>query len=196
MAQRYSNICVRYLHLGAFLCLSAACLCWADASRALTRAELYQARAPVADRSEAAQSAAFQEAMKMVLVKVTGRRTADEDPALAPLVTNARRYVQQCRSAPDNQLWVAFDGAAIERWLTQNGQPLWGQERPTTLVLLAVTTGAQTGVVVAIDDGSELKAAIDAAAAARGLPLLWPSAAELQRNRLDYPIVNSGSPSA
>ncbi len=41
---------------------------------ALTRAEMYQATAPVADRSEAAQTAAFQNAMKTVLIRVTGRR--------------------------------------------------------------------------------------------------------------------------
>jgi uncharacterized protein len=193
MAHHYSDICIRYLRLGVFLCLSAACLCWADASRALTRAELYQATAPVADRSEAAQSAAFQEAMKMVLVRVTGRRTADEDPAFAPLITSARRYVQQYRAAPDNKLWVAFDGSAIERWLTQNGQPLWGHERPTTFVWLSVPSGPQSGTVVSAEDGSELKAAVDAAAAARGVPLQWPSAADLQRNHLDYSALSSAS---
>ncbi len=73
--------------------------------------------------------------MKVVLVRVTGRRSAEDDPALAPLVGNARRYVQQYRATPDGQLWVSFDGPAIERWLTQNGQPLWGHERPTTVRL-------------------------------------------------------------
>jgi hypothetical protein len=112
------------------------------------------------------------------------------------LIANARRYVQQYRAAPDSQLWVAFDGPAIERWLTQNGQPLWGHERPTTLVLLAVQTSAQTGSVIATEDTSELKAAIDAAAIARGLPLVWPSGAELQKYHIDFPTVNNGPPSA
>ncbi len=129
----------------------------------------------------------------MVLVKVTGRRTADEDPALGPLITNARRYVQQYRSAPDNQLWVAFDGSAIERWLTQNGQPLWGHERPTTFVWMTVPSSGQSGTVVTAEDTSELKSAVDAAAAARGLPLQWPSASDLQRNHLDYSSLSSAS---
>ena len=156
---------------------------------------MYQAAAPVADRSEAAQTTAFQNAMKTVLIRVTGRRNADEDPALSALVSNARRYVQQFRAAPDGQLWVAFDGPAIERWLTQNGQPLWGHERPTTLVLLGVQTGAQSGSVVSTEDSSELKTAIAAAATARGLPLVWPSAAELQKFHIDYAAVSTGSPS-
>ncbi len=125
----------------------AAALCLGQNASALTRAEMYQATAPVTERSDAAQTAAFQNAMRTVLIRVTGRRNADEDPALSSLVSNARRYVQQYRAGADGQLWVAFDGPAIERWLTQNGQPLWGHERPTTLMLVAVQTGTQSGSV-------------------------------------------------
>jgi len=74
-------------------------------------------------------------------------------------------------------LWVAFDGSAIERWLTQNGQPLWGRDRPSTFVWLSVQAGAQAVKVLTADDTSELKGAIDAAAAMRGIPLIWPNAA-------------------
>ena len=74
--------------------------------------------------------------------------------------------MQQYRAAPDSQLWVAFDGAAIDRWLTQNDQPLWGHERPSTYVWLAVQTGPQSGTVITAEDTSELKTAIDAAALA------------------------------
>src|SRR5271154_6336284 len=155
MAKDYSDICARYLRLGgAFLCFGL-CLCMADASRALTRAELYQATVPSTEHCDTAQPATLETAMKIVLVRVTGRRTADGDPALAPLLSNARHYVQQCRTAPGGQLWVAFDGGAIERWLTQNGQPLWGHERPATLVLLAVPNGTQSGTVLTADDNSE-----------------------------------------
>ena len=175
------------------MCIAGFCL--GGAGLAVTRAEMYQATAPVADRSEAAQTAAFQNAMKTVLIRVTGRRNADEDPALSALVSNARRYVQQYRSAPDGQLWVTFDGSAIERWLTQNGQPLWGHERPTTLVLLGVQTSPQNGGVVTTEESSDLKAAIDAAALARGLPLVWPSGTELQKFHIDYSAVSNGSPS-
>lgn len=139
---------------------------------ALVRIEPFQATVPLADRSEAAQTAAFQAALRSVLVRVTGRRGADEESVFAPLVSNARRYVQQYRSAPDDQLSVTFDGPAIERWLAQNGQPLWGRERPSTLVWLMGPAG-----VVSTDDASELKDAIDAAAQQRGIPLIWPNAA-------------------
>jgi hypothetical protein len=195
MSQYFGVFCFRYLRPALIVCLSAAALCLGEAAHALTRAELYQATVPVAESCEAAQPATFQTAMKIVLVRVTGRTSAEEDPALGPLIGNAHRYVQQCRRA-GNRLWVSFDGPAIERWLTQNGQPLWGHERPMTFVWLTAQTGPQSGTVITADDTSELKMTIDAAAAARGLPLLWPSAADAQRNHLDYAGVNGAGPSA
>jgi hypothetical protein len=195
MAQHPGVFPLRFLRSAAILCLSLAALCLADAGFALSRAELYQATAPAPDRSEAGQNEAFAAAMKTVLVRVTGRRSAEDDPALSNLIANARRYVQQYRGAADNQLWVSFDGPAIERWLTQNGQPLWGRERPPTLVLLAAQTGPQSGTVITADSTSELKAAIDATAVSRGVPLSWPSGAELLRHHLDYATVNGAAPS-
>jgi hypothetical protein len=189
MSQYSSSFFDRYLRPAAILCLGFAALCAATSGIALTRTEVYQATTPQTDRSEAGQTAAFQAALRIVLVRVTGRQAAQDDPALAPLVGNARRYVQQFRAAADNQLWVAFDGAAIERWLVQNGQPVWGRERPTTVALVAVQTGAQSGTVITATDTSDLKQAIDAQAAYRGLPLLWPTAADVQKYRLDYPTI-------
>src|ERR1700688_3153210 len=174
MSKYFSVYLLRKFRPAAVFFFSFCALCLAAVWRALSRAELYQAKAPVADRSEAAQTAAFQAALTIVLVRVTGRRSVEDDPALAPLISNARRYVQQYRGAPDGQMWVSFDGPAIERWLTQNGQPLWGHERPTTFVWLTAQTGPQTGTIITADDTSELKTAIDAAAALRGGPVHRP----------------------
>jgi uncharacterized protein len=195
MRQYFETFSLRYLHRAAVLCLCAALFQLCATAQALTRTELYQATAPMTDRSEAAQTTAFQYGMRTVLVRVTGNRGADEDAALAPLVSNARRYVQQYRAAADGQLWMAFDGAAIERWLTQNGQPLWGRDRPATFVWLAAQTGSQSGEIITAEDTSELKAGVDAAALQRGLPLIWPSMADAQKNHVDYAAVNGGSPS-
>ena len=173
----YLDMDLRYLRFAAILGLSAAAACLTGAAFGAARVELYQTTASAADRSDAAQTAAFQAALKVVLVRVTGRRTVNDDPVFEPLFRDARRYVQQYRSVSDNQVWVAFDGPAIERWLTQNGQPLWGRERPATLVWLSVQSGPQAETVLTADSGSGLKAAIDAAAAMRAIPLIWPSAA-------------------
>jgi uncharacterized protein len=191
MTQYFSAFLGSRLRILAFLCFAGVLLHWADAAHAAARSDLFQATSPLLDRSEAGYTATFQAALKTVLVRVTGLRSADADPALNPLVNDARRFVQQFHPAPDNQLWVAFDGAAIERWLTQNGQPLWGRERPSTFVWLAVQTTPLAGIVLTRDDTSELKSQLGAQAAARGIQLLWPTAADLQNNRLDFAAVNA-----
>ncbi len=161
------------------------------------RVELYQVTVPKPDRSEASQDSAFESALGIVLVRVTGRRTAGEEAVFAPLKAEARRYVQQYRATPDNLFWVAFDGNAINRWLAQNGQPIWGRDRPATFVWLAMpAAGSQGGAVAKSDDSSDLKAAIDAEAAVRGIPLRWPTAAELQAHHIDYAAVANSSNAA
>jgi len=191
MTQYFSAFSGLTKRFWVLLCLTGVLLHGSEPAGAVARADLFQATAPLADRTEASYTAAFQAALKTVLVRVTGLRTADTDPSLAALVGDARRFVQQFHPAPDNQVWVAFDGAAIERWLTQNSQPLWGRERPSTLVWLAVQTNSQGGVVLTRDDSSELKLLLDAQATARGIQLLWPSAADLQGNHLDFAAVNA-----
>jgi hypothetical protein len=191
MARHHPGNHLQYLRYLALVCCFVAGLGFAAASVALTRAEIYQAEVPVADRSEAAKPAAFEAALRIVLVRVTGRRAADEDAAFAPLLGNARRYVQQYRDTPDGQLWVSFDAAAIDRWLAQNNQPLWGRERPSTFVWLTVPGGPQGGTVITAEDSSDLKTAVDAAAYQRGAPVIWPSAADLQRSHLDYAAVSA-----
>src|ERR1700683_3250727 len=185
MARILSDNFLRHLRLAVMLCL---------AGRAASAVEAYQVTVPLADRSEAAQTAAFQAALKVVLIRVTGRLGADEDPALAPLVGSARRYVQQYRAAPDQQLWGALDGPALGAWLTQNNQPVWGPERPPIFVWLTEQTGPQAGTVVAWTDSSELKHSIGAPADTGGSGLLWPSVGGLQKNNLDYAGVNNTSP--
>jgi hypothetical protein len=181
----------------ALLCIVGATLLQPDALQAAARPDLFQAPTPLADRSEAGYTAAFQTALKGVLVKVTGRRSVDGDPALAPLIAEARRYVQQFHPTADGQILVAFDGTALERWLAQNGLPIWGRDRPVTFVWLGVQSGAPDGgTIVTRDDASELKSLIDAEAAARAVPLAWPTAADLQSNHIDYAALGTMPPTA
>jgi len=146
---------------------------------AATIANLYQSTVPQAGRGEPAQSAAFQDALRDVLVRVTGQRDAPSNAALAPLVADARRYVQTFRPAPGGQVTVSFDGNAIENAVAASGLPLWGRERPTVLVWLAVDRGSQRLLIAAGAPGDERRA-VERAAAQRGLVLAWPSLGGLE----------------
>ena len=163
---------------GACALLFAAVM-WLGPARpadAVTVARLYEATVPLAERSEHGQDEALQEAMRQVLVRVTGQRNAAYEPALAPLVSDARRYVQQFRVVGTNQFFAGFDGAKVERLIVEAGQPVWGQERPGTLIWLEPVDGAGRPIV----DGralSTLRSAVERTAALRGLPVIWPTGA-------------------
>jgi hypothetical protein len=113
--------------------------------------------------------AGFAEAMRIVLVRLTGRRAAATDPALAPLVRDARRYVQIVRPATGSSApRITLDAAAIERSLLALEQPLWARERP---VVLGVIATAPAGA-----DAAATRTALENAALERGLPLRLMSA--------------------
>ncbi len=132
--------------------------------------DLYTVTVPNTGQNEAA----FRAAMSDVLVRVTGRRDAPALENLAPLVAQASRYVASYRRAPGNTLAVTFDGPAIENAIDASGLAFWGEERPLTLVWLAVDRGGGRRALVSASDTGEEKSRIEAHAARRGLPLVWP----------------------
>lgn len=133
-------------------------------------ADLYSVTVPNTGQNEAA----FRDAMRDILVRVTGRRDAPELENLAPLVAQASRYVVSYRRATGNMLAVTFDGPAIEDAIDASGLAFWGSVRPVTLVWLAVDRGGGRRALVNANETSEEKTRIEASAARRGLPLVWP----------------------
>jgi hypothetical protein len=160
------NLCAR-------IAASALLLASLDATAATVNG-MYEATVPLPDRSENGQALAFQDAMREVLVRVTGQRDAGTQPALEPLINDARRYVQQFRIVGNNQFFAGFDGAKVERAVIAAGQPFWGHQRPAILVWLAVDDGRARTLIDA-QSNSELKQAIERTAELRGLPIRWPS---------------------
>ena len=156
------------LGVGLVFCLLAAP---AEAARV---DGLYEAEAAFeTDRSEG-----FRAALGQVLVRVTGRRDVTERAEVQPLLGNAAAYAQQFRQPAPNRLWASFDGAALERELARLGQPVWGAERPSTLLWIAVDAGGGKRFVVASGDEFEeeaaLRAAVLEAARIRGVPMVFP----------------------
>lgn len=113
---------------------------------------------------EASGEAAYAEAMRTALVRITGRRAAAADPQFASLLQEARRYVQIFRPpAGASAARITLDAAAIERAVVQLGQPVWSRDRP---LVLAVVTSAPAAA-----DPSVVRTQLERAASERGLPL-------------------------
>lgn len=148
--------------------LRAGLLCFAlfavETAPAATVSGLYDAQVPVADRSERARNEAFGAALGAVAVRVTGRSDAAARLGAAAIAT-ARRYVQRYGYAGGGLLDVGFESAGIDQLLEQQGLPVWGRERPSIVVILP---SAIAGAV-------EARTAVEQAARARGIPLVWAS---------------------
>jgi hypothetical protein len=69
---------------------------------------------------------------------------------------------------------VGFDSVSVDKLLSDAGLPIWGRERPAILVVLGVDDGGGDRWVSAQAPTNE-RAAIERAAAERGLPLVWAS---------------------
>jgi len=102
-------------------------------------------------------------AMRLALVRATGRRDAASDSALAFLLGDAQRYVRSSRPGADGSTEVTLDGVAIERALLAAGRAVWPAERPLTLVVFDVPADAPVPEAT--------RAQVEAAAIDRGLPV-------------------------
>lgn len=165
----------RYLNL-----LVAALVVIVPAALAVSMQGIYEAEVPLEAETDAARQQAFAEAMAAVLVRVTGRPDTATAPELAPLRTEAAGYVQQFRGTVDGRLWVRFDEVALNRALARLGLPIWGSERPSVLLVLAVEQpGGERYILSAEDEIPDpgrdaLRESQLALAEARGLPLVLP----------------------
>ena len=125
-------------------------------------------------------------AMGELLIRITGQRDAPTHPALLTLVRDAGRYVVQ-RGFPDREnLLIVFDSLGLQQALTARNQPLWGEERPLTLLWVAIDGGpGERGILAASPSPVPGSETVEAAAAAlreellaaanqRGLPISLP----------------------
>ena len=181
--------------------LVACLLCVGITAQAAVMPGLYEASVSVPDQSVAARSVALQQAMAAVLVKITGDRAAPGLPALADILKDPSQFLQQYRyqtasgdgsatSAPapmvdqtrtgapaitpaNLMLWAKFDPEVLDRAVRAANQPLWGQERPLTLVWLAIEDASSKTILSATNNPTVMQAMISAADA-RGIALIFP----------------------
>jgi hypothetical protein len=106
--------------------------------------------APQARRADSTQRA-----MARLLIRVTGRRSAPTEPGLAELVRNAAAYESEYIPLSATESRFRFSRSAIEAVLTRQELPIWGDERPLTLLWIAVDLGGgQRAELAAVpDDG-------------------------------------------
>ncbi|HEY3488229.1 MAG TPA: DUF2066 domain-containing protein [Gammaproteobacteria bacterium] len=178
--------------------------------QALVDKDFYKVNVPVASQSGTDRSAAFQQAAAQMLVKITGSTVIMQLPQTQEIAQQAAKYVRQFRygeqTPPDQTksmktdkadrelpfiISVTFNGEALERALIAAGLPVWGADRPPLLVLAGVQEGSQR-LILSAQTVHPVKEALEKAAAARGVPLVFPLMDQKERKQLDFNAIRGG----
>lgn len=152
---------------------------------------LYEKEVPVEAQNKEERAYVVREALKEILVRISGRKEAGilaEDKTLVPRPT---RFVQQFRyrkfksdevipanpvdgAKPYTQiLWLRFTEKTISKLLRSQGFPVWGKTRPATLVWLVVDDQKQR-VLIGNSTPHVSRTHIEQEATKKGLPFRLP----------------------
>ena len=173
---------------------------------------LYEAEVLVRDQEVSSRRQAIEQAMKQVLVKLTGDRNAAGRTALNPIIETAENYVQQYRylefptefiitNSVDVQLRIRirFDESTLNNALRNLGIQVWGRERPSTLFWLALED-ENSRRILRPDEDQAFFYEIDKRARSRGIVLIYPlfdlqDSSNLRASDIwggfDYPVKNA-----
>jgi hypothetical protein len=165
----------------------AAAIAWPAGAATFT--DLYTVTiGPEAIAADPGRSAA-QAAMARLLIRVTGDRNAPLDPALQSLINEPEDFRSSGGTDREGRAIVGFRRGPVERALTERGMPVWGPERPLTLLWVAVDDGAGGRALLGANEPAQfgvpatremtallatVRSEIEAAADERGLPVAWP----------------------
>ncbi len=159
-------------------------------------AELYRAQTIVTGTGETNRIIGFAACLEDVLVKASGQLRLAGDPRLGPYKADAAKLVRDFSyrdekgGKPKNDeqgtrdrsfvLTAEFDATAVNGILDKLGAKPWLSHRPVLGMFVEMQNGARRYLVAADSKETELqRAALDAAAAKRGMKVVLPDAAEL-----------------
>ena len=174
-------------------------------ANAIEMTSLYTARVPLDPEENDPRAAAYRTALQDVLLRVSGSATGSDPELFDQLFPNPTSYVVQYRPGPDDTLFVSFDGEAVEDVLRRNGQPVWGSDRPLTLIWLAVDWGQGEREILGADDPERtddeartidrnrlLRQRVLDIAERRGLPVAFPLLDTEDLARVTFPDIWGG----
>lgn len=152
---------------------------------AVTVEDLFTVELPVADQTTSLRLESFSEAFKQVIVKASGSDEALRSPAFERPIKGSARYVKQFRYITRNSLddeeveagrlylRIDFNQQLIESLLRENNFPVWGRERPSSLLVISYDVNENIKLV-ADDSTPDLVEALDQAASVHAVPVLFP----------------------
>lgn len=147
--------------------------------------DLFTVEMPIADQTTSLRLEAFNEAFRQVVIKVSGSDDALQSKAFERPSEQSARYVKQFRyinqSQPDEDefesnrllLRIDFDQRLIEGLLREHNFPIWGRERPSSLLVISYDVNENIRLV-SQDATPDLIELLDQAASRHAVPVLFP----------------------
>jgi len=141
---------------------------------------LYEAAVPVKDQTPASRVTALKDVLRKVIIKVTGQNVVPAGLFQQPL--QIQHMVQQFgyesrqqspTARPELHLWAKLNPTGVKQLIRQTGLPIWPEERPETLVWLAIDDKVGR-LIMAEDSDHEAVDQLHRAANHRGLPIILP----------------------
>ena len=161
-----------------YLLLVIALLCLAFNARAARVPGLYEAMVPVASQSPSLRNQALREALRRVVIKVTGTMDLSAYFYSNSLATGSlveQFGYESTKQGGERQLflWAKLNPEGVQKIIREQGLPIWPEERPATLIWLAIEDKAGREII-AEGSGHEIVAVLKEAAAQRGMPIIMP----------------------
>ncbi|MGE4259955.1 MULTISPECIES: DUF2066 domain-containing protein [unclassified Shewanella] len=159
-----------------FRLLSCYLLLGCIPANAVEVSQLDQSMVSVASRSDADRDAALREALGNVLLKNSGARGVLSNSMIVEKLSQASSMVTQFGYFDDQgqlKIRALFEHDRIIALLRAAGEPVWGRQRPLTLLWLAADNNSQPQIVADGADIDERKLFADASSQ-RGIPVLFP----------------------
>ncbi len=172
---RYKEI-IRMFKTFILSIVTASMLLMVNAVTASERLRLDESMVKITDRTTQAQNAALQQALSDVILKNSGSESALVDPTVSTAIANPTSYIRQFGYQDiDGQqyLQASFDLDKVIKLLRKAHLPVWGKQRPLTLIWLAQQEQGEFNI---LNDASstQIRSDIRAFGQSRGMPLILP----------------------
>jgi uncharacterized protein len=161
---------------------------------------LYEVDVLVANEGGDARSLAFTQGLDEVFIRISGDSVVMDKLKRPP----ASRYVNQFSYVPvenpatnengeilSHRIKIQYNGSAMEKYLRENGFPVWGEHRANLVIWLVVRDGTNEYVLKKTDK-SLIKTAADNALERRGIPESWPLYDAEDRKKLKVADIRGG----
>jgi len=155
--------------------------CFLPPSKAVEVKDLYLVKLPVAEQGKTSLWKASLKGLKEVLVRKSGSSAILKSQEVGQAYRKVTSYLQRfeyARQEGDSEfpyiISLYFEPRLVDNLIQQSKMPLWGANRPLSIVWLAIEEDFERQIVLESEQQDSLFTVIQQNAIRRGLPIILP----------------------